>query len=117
MATTVRGKARGGKRTRRARTPAARPWRSGVSSPYYEVALRAAREALNERLVHDFWEYFKEIREERPEIQEAEAVIGRAITEYFSPEAVRARLARKRKRRARKRTGGHRTSRSSSAVQ
>ncbi len=82
-----------------------RTWRAGNGRlrrprPYYDVALQAAGEALHERLVHDFWEYFKKVREERPEIQEAEAVIGKAITAYFSPEQIKVRLARKRRRRS-----------------
>jgi hypothetical protein len=69
--------------------------------PYYDVALQAARDALHERLVHDFWEYLQRVREERPEIREAEELIGRAITEYFSPENIKARHARERRRKRR----------------
>jgi hypothetical protein len=51
---------------------------------YTEVAIRAMEEALHERLIDRCWDQLKQVFED-PKVQQAEAVIMRAIAEAFVP--------------------------------
>ena len=61
------------------------------------MAVRAAREALHQDFVDKYWEELKALNE-RPEVQEAQRVIFKALSEQFSPEHAAAGVRRKARR-------------------
>ncbi len=58
--------------------------RASLPDLYTEVAIRAMEYVLHQRLIDRYWEELREVSE-RPDVQEAEATIRRALIDALIP--------------------------------